>query len=66
MKEDGPKINVMGKVPIGLLTPKISLEGSTLVTGKMTQNKEEEPCFTKLEIDMTVCGWITCPMVREE
>jgi hypothetical protein len=66
IKEDGNKINVTAKEHFGLLTQKINLEDNTLVTGKVTQNKEEELCFINLETDTMVCGWIVFHMVKEE
>lgn len=62
----GTKIKDMVKAPTGSQTPKTSLGGSTLVIGKTTPSRAEALCSTKLEIDMTACGWITYPMVRDE
>ncbi len=66
MKEDGKIIKDMARAHTGLLTPKINLGDSTQVIGSLIKNKEEAPCSTSLETDMTVCGWITFLMEREE
>jgi hypothetical protein len=66
MKAAGKQTKDTAKAPIGLPTQKTSFEDSTQATGNPIKNKEEEPCSTSLAIVMTVCGWTTCPMVREE
>lgn len=66
MKADGTKINATAKEPTGSQMPKTNSEGSTPAIGKMTPNKAEALCFTKLEIDMMECGWTTYHMVRDE
>ena len=66
MKVDGVKIKDMDKELFGSLIPRTNSEGNTQETGKMIRKREEERCFSKLEIDMMGCGWITSPMEKAE
>ena len=65
-KEDGKIIKDMAKEHSGSVMPKINSGGNTPGTGKMISKREEEPCSSRVEIDMMVCGWIVSLMAKAE